>query len=548
MDMSMKGNRLRAGAAAVLLVLVLPAVAEAATKRLTVSGSVSGSESQNLAVLLVANDGTSTRAPVDASGKFSVKVSTKVAAKFVNGQKGKGPTLHVVNNGKYSGPVVLGKSGTKGYTRLTSKVSGTLKVGVISLKTAYASAKAAKTVVDTSKTIRMKGSAPVSSGSVREAAVYGPVRSFDAVVTDNTVAGADSDRDGLPNFADPDLNGDGVIDAAQPASTDDFGSSSILSMDRPQGRFGFAKIIEMPYIDQVNSNANPAVTEEQIRKYLTDGMSIEMLINPTPAELSSTFLVDCRKLVYCSAGSSAKVRAEPNAPLDGAALSSLANGEGLLDMPKRVVGDTRLLRFYPGMASASETNLTGDVYELIVRSNGVTVFSEVKVVTSSVVVPMAWKSFNGAATEQLPRLGSQYAKAVSDPTNVPVTFYRPQTFATGSTSQLLDRGGLAYLVAVWPEDQSNTQYACPATAIKSVSAPLVKAAKETPGGYSMFDSDQKPAANGTALGFTVDVAACVAAHPQNQHTLANTKQWWMELSAADSDNNKARIRINFSVP
>ena len=69
------------------------------------------------------------------------------------------------------------------------------------------------------------------------------------------------------------------------------------------------------------------------------------------------------------------------------------------------------------------------------------------------------------------------------------------------------------------------------------------------GGFPlMFDSDQAPAANGTALGFTVDAAACIAAHPQNQQTLANTKQWWMELSAADSDNNKARIRINFSVP
>lgn len=545
--MSRRGT-VRLVAAVLILALGLPAVAEAAIKRLTVSGSVSGSESQNLAVLLVANDGTSTRAPVDASGKFSVKVSTKVAAKFVNGQKGKGPTLHVVNNGKYAGPVVLGKSGTKGYTRLTSKVSGTLKVGVLSLKTAYASAKAAKTVVDTSKTIRMKGSAPVSSGSVREAAVYGPVRSFAAVVTDNKVAGADSDRDGLPNFADPDLNGDGVIDAAQPAKSDDYGSANILEMDRPQGRFGFSKIIEMPTVVQVNSNANPNVTEDQIRGYLADGMSVEMLINPTAAELSSTFLVDCRKLVYCSPGSNAKVRAEPGSSLNGVALSSLANAVGLLDMPKRVVGDTRLLRFYPGMSSASESNLAGDVYELIVQSNGVTVFSEVKVVTSSVVVPMAWKSFNGVDTGPLVGVSPSVAKSVNDPSSVAVSFFRPQTFAEGSTSQLVDRGGLAYLVAVWPEDQTNTQYPCPTSAIKSVSSPLVKAPKETPAGYSMFDSDQAPAANGTTLGFTVDVAACVAAHPQKPHSLSTTKQWWMELSAGDSDNNKSRIRIDFVVP
>ena len=536
--------------AGLLLAVVFPNVAAAATKYLTVSGEVSGAEAQNLAVLLVANDGTSTRVPVNSTGKFTAKIPAAVAGSFVVSGAGKGPTLHLLSSGKYAGPVVLGKkNSTTGYTRMATKNGGSISVGKIAMKTGYAVSTAKSKVIDTKSTIRMSASKPVSSGGVREAALFGPVVSFGAVVTDNTVAGADSDRDGLPNFADPDLNGDGVIDAAQPARTNDYGSSAILSMDRPAGRFDFSKNIETPYIDQVNSNANPSVTEEQIRKYLTDGMSVQMMINPQQSELSSTFLVDCRKLVYCSAGSSAKVRAEPNSPLDGVALSSLANADGLLNMPKRMTEDTRMLRFYPGMASASETNLTGDVYELIVQSAGATVFSEVKVVTSSVVVPMAWKTFNGATVEKLPLLGSQYAKPVSDPTGIPVTFYRPQAFAKGSTSQLVDRGGLAYQVAVWPEDRTNTQFACPASAIKSVSTPLVKVAKEAMGGFPlMFDSDQAPSANGTTLGFTVDAAACIAAHPQNQQTFANTKQWWMELSAADSDNNKARIRINFSVP
>ena len=345
------------------------------------------------------------RSPVNSTGKFTAKIPAAVAGSFVVSGAGKGPTLHLLSSGKYAGPVVLGKkNSTTGYTRMATKNGGSISVGKIAMKTGYAVSTAKSKVIDTKSTIRMSASKPVSSGGVREAALFGPVVSFGAVVTDNTVAGADSDRDGLPNFADPDLNGDGVIDAAQPARTNDYGSSAILSMDRPAGRFDFSKNIETPYIDQVNSNANPSVTEEQIRKYLTDGMSVQMMINPQQSELSSTFLVDCRKLVYCSAGSSAKVRAEPNSPLDGVALSSLANADGLLNMPKRMTEDTRMLRFYPGMASASETNLTGDVYELIVQSAGATVFSEVKVVTSSVVVPMAWKTFNGATVEKLPLL------------------------------------------------------------------------------------------------------------------------------------------------
>ena len=60
--------------AGLLLAVVFPTVAAAATKYLTVSGEVSGAEAQNLAVLLVANDGTSTRVPVNSTGKFTAKI------------------------------------------------------------------------------------------------------------------------------------------------------------------------------------------------------------------------------------------------------------------------------------------------------------------------------------------------------------------------------------------------------------------------------------------------------------------------------------------
>ena len=108
--------------AGLLLAVVFPTVAAAATKYLTVSGEVSGAEAQNLAVLLVANDGTSTRVPVNSTGKFTAKIPAAVAGSFVVSGAGKGPTLHLLSSGKYAGPVVLGKkNSTTGYTRMATK-------------------------------------------------------------------------------------------------------------------------------------------------------------------------------------------------------------------------------------------------------------------------------------------------------------------------------------------------------------------------------------------------------------------------------------------
>jgi hypothetical protein len=187
-----------------------------------------------------------------------------------------------------------------------------------------------------------------------------------------------------------------------------------------------------------------------------------MLVTPSAEETSSSFLVDCRKLPYCAAGSTAVVRAEPGSPYDGVALSSLADVNGFLQMPKRIAENSRFLQFYPGSASAGPTNLNGDMFGLMRTDGGVVTFSEFHVVTSSVVTPPAWKSFAGTDTEPLVRMGDDFAKSVADPSSVSVSFYRPQAFKPGTAWQLMDRGGLAYGVRIWPSDQSNISYPCPA--------------------------------------------------------------------------------------
>lgn len=541
--------RLIRGAIGALLV-ILPTTAQsadAATTRLTVTGKVKGSEGQNLAVLLVGNDGSSVRTPVSPNGSFTATVSPRIVSSFRNGTPGKGPTLHIVQNGKYAGPVVLGKkNATTGYARLSSTKNGTVSVGTIAMKTGYSVASAKATVIDKKASIRMKTGKPVSSGSVREAAVFGPVHSFDTVVADTTVIGADSDRDGLPNFADPDLNGDGVLDAAQPDPSSQFANSTgVLPTRRPGGRFGFQKIIENPEFVQVNSNANPSVTQDQILSYLSRYMSIEMLVGLSSSEMSGvTVLVDCRKLSYCSPGSKSMIRGTPGDGNDGKELATLQNADGLLVMPDRAGENTKLLRFYPGAASATEAALTGDVFELLMQQSGVTTYSEVRVVTSSFVTPMAVATFNDTPVNLL---AHQKFPGTVDPTRIALTFYRPQSFAAGSTSQLVDRGGMSYVVRAWPSDGSNKHYFCSADALTSLSPTLVKGTDTAIGGGVLFDSEQSPAANGTKLAVTVDFTKCVNKESGKSAAPAKGEPWWIEIEAQDSDWNRARISVDFTV-
>lgn len=548
----MKHRTWGASVVAIMVVCAVTAgVADAASKKLSVKGRVTGSEGQTIAVLMVGNDGTSVRTPVAPDGTFEVKVPSRVVSKMATGKSGKGPTLHLVKNGKYSGPVMLGSKGAKGYTRLSAKKTGTLTLGLIALQTNYAVARAKASLVDTSRTIRLKGGKPVSTGSVREAAVFGPVHSFDVVVADTTVIGADSDRDGLPNFADPDLNGDGVLDAAQPEPGSEAAKSSseVMATARPTGRFGFQKIIEQPSVVEVNSNANPGVTEAQLLSYLTYNMSIEMGVGLSAAEMNTTtVLVDCRKLSYCSVGSTSMIRGAPGESIDGQELAVLQNPDGYIVMPQRLNENTKLVRFYPGASSATEAALSGDVFELILQKDGATTFSEAHVVTSSFVTPMAVTSFNGNATKLLAH--QEGGLVLGTDRKASVTFYRPQSFASGSTSSLVDRGGMRYDVSFWPQDGSNTMYRCPSVSFSGLTSTLGLLAQNPEPGF--FDRDQVPAANGTQLGFSVDASQC-RNNPQGNSssdrapTFTSGAKWRLELQATDSDSNKARVGVEFSI-
>lgn len=547
-------SRRKLGLVAVVLgSLALPTVADAAAKKFTVTGRLTGSD-PSIAVLLVANDGTSVRVNPDSSGKFTAKVPSKIASSFVVQRSGKGATLHVLKNGEYSGPVVLGKvTKSKGYTRLTTKKSGTVSVGTIAMKTGYAIGKASKTVIDTGATVRLKNDAPVGSQGLLDQMVMGPVQSFTALTNDAAAIGADADRDGLPNFADGDVNGDGILDATQPSSVTEFQGlqSNQAFGNRPRSNISFNKILQEDEQNlQINSNLNPLVTEDQIRQYLERNLSIETLLpfdSFSAVEFEATkVLVDCRKLSYCTKETPGFIdRGLTDA--DGKTMAEIQDANGLITMPKRRGENTYLLRFYPRAASAAAGNLTGDTFELIRTFNGEVVSSEAKVVTSSVAAPMAFASadanvFNAASSPKY------RTHSISNVSAIPFTFYRPQTFAEGSSSQLVDRGGLKYFVSLWPVDQSNTGYPCPMSSFSALSPTLLKTTATGEYDQSLFDSEQMPTTNGTKLGFTLDAKACMAAQRNSKHTMASGQQWSLEFEAQDADSNKVRIGFSFVVP
>lgn len=528
---------------------VVPDGADAAT-RLTVTGRLTKAGA-DAAVLLIADDGTSVRATVGKSGKFSVKVPTKVARKFVVRRTGKGATLHVLRSGEYAGPVVLNKASTsKGWTRLTSKKSGTISVGTIAMKTGYAIGKTKRSVIDTSRTIRMKKSVPVGSRGLLDQMLIGPVRSFAALTRDASTLGADADRDGLPNLADGDMNGDGVIDAAQTTSAAEFAGldgGDVLA-NRPQSGVAFSKILEQDSGTPVNSNMNPAVTEEQIRAYLASALSIE--IGTSPGDFAGTTVhIDCRKLSYCSAGSLSMIRGAPGEAIDGKSLFEVQDSTGLITMPQRAGENTYLLRFYPGIASAAEGNLAGDTFEIITKVGGFVTSSEARVVTSSVATPMAVTSVGGVAMSRASVSPRDVFVPVSSASSIPVSFYRPQVFAKGSTSVLEDRGGLTYKVSIWPNDRSNTGYQCPVSSLTGLSSTLRPSTADVPApDQGLFDSDQAPAANGTELAFTLDASACMAAQKSPGHSIGSGQQWRIEIEGVDSDGNKVRVGTGFVAP
>lgn len=548
----MRGHIIRRAAlAAVVAGAAVPAVVSAASS-LTVSGKVTNPAGQNLSVLLVGNNGTSVRVTPSSSGSFTATVPPAVAASFRQ-SGGKGPTLHLLKNGKYGGPVLLGKkNSTTGYARLAASKGGKVSVGTIAMKTGYSVAAAKATVLDTKSTIRMKSSKPVSSGSVREAALFGPVRSFAALTDASAELGADADRDGLPNFADADANGDAVLDAAQPDSTVAFqGVSGEKVMEkRPTWDFAFRKIVRSNGQAPVNSNLNTSVTGEQIGTYLSTGLQLEIAGNIDASQVAGGSVAMWCQVTYCQTGATATLVSSSNPAISGKPIDTVRNADGSLALQKTAPETRYALVFKPGDAVKGTNALTGDAYGFTTLVNGAVVANEVRILTSGVVSPAAFASAAGRTFGTEVQAATSVKPTVAEMSAFPVTFYRPQDFAPGSTSKLVDRGGLRYRFVAFGTGE-NAMHVCRPSAMSGLSSTLVKPVDENSTDSMkayLFDSEQMPTVNGTKLAVTLDLNACLAAGPGTDPKPASGTGFNLYIETYDADGNESGENIRILVP
>jgi len=538
---------------ALITVIGLPAIASADTQKLTVTGRVTGTATQNLSVMLVANDGTGIRVSTDKSGKFTTKVPQGLVNNFVVTSAGKGPTLHIVKNGKYFGPVVLGKKNTTtGFTRLSTKKDGMLSVGSISLKTGYAIATTKSTTIDTKSTIRMSSSKPVLTRSVRQAALMGPVHSFAALTTSSAELGADADRDGLPNFADADVNGDGLLDAAQPDTSLPFSgiSSDKVMGTRPTWDFAFRKIIRSGGQAPINSNVNPTATSDQIGSYLSKGLQLEIAGNINSTQVAGGAVSMTCQVAYCQPGTVATVVSSSNSAINGKGLDVVRNENGSLALQKTDPETRFALVFKPGDAVIGTNALTGDVFGFTTSVNGAQVANEVRILTSGVVSPAAFVTAGNQTFGTASPATTATRPTSAELKKFPITFFRPQDFAPRSTTTLVDRGGLRYRFVLFG-DGENAMHVCRPSSISDLSSTLVKPVDENSTDSMkayLFDSEQMPSSNGVKLGVSLNLETCLTSGPGTSTLARSGSTFNLYIETYDADGNESGENIRIILP
>lgn len=188
----------------VILAIILPSFVQAAPKTYNLSGKIVGGGGYQVVMLFP--NGSSKLAAANSAGVFSFK-------KLKLSQL-KNSSLHLVNGGRYTGPVVLGKKGSKVSISFQGKAinSASFQLGNLQLLSGYAKVKKklAKILYTTPRVAAVDGR-PVGAGEqgvveVSSTSQLG-VRSVTAYA-----AGGDADLDGIPNSFDADDDGDTILD------------------------------------------------------------------------------------------------------------------------------------------------------------------------------------------------------------------------------------------------------------------------------------------------------------------------------------------------
>ena len=188
----------------------------ASAQTVSVKGKIK--DASGYTVALIYPDGSSKSKTLNSGGAFAfskLKLSSL-----------KGASLQIVgSDGRFFGPIVLGKKGTKVSTSFSGKQkvkSPAINVGKVALLSGYGTA--AKTIDPKAFTkpnvLTTDGGRPAGAGNsgIVDPASQSVAATKIGLLADDVRPGADQDLDGIVNALDADDNGNGVLDSADPAS------------------------------------------------------------------------------------------------------------------------------------------------------------------------------------------------------------------------------------------------------------------------------------------------------------------------------------------
>lgn len=504
---------------ATLTLIALLIVPESAlAQAVSVRGSLRGAAGYSL--LLVAKDGSSKSVKLTSSGAFTFsKISTRALA---------GSSLQLIGtDGRYFGPVVLGRKGTKVSTTLSGKntnSSAVINLGKLTLRTGFASAAGLKAGLYTTPQISADSSGkPTGAGNLGVVPVApgsAGLRGAQVRPFNESKPGDDSDKDGVLNSVDADDNNNGVLDPADPASK---------GTDTPYVSFNsdFRRSLNAHIRSGLSDSAIDAVVSGQ------NGFSSTFFISlPQNSSINGGYIVCSDSLTYC----------RPNTPLGysggvsessnafRAPLSSLLNAQGFPRLERITVGGS-----FPAIVLSMEPRVgrdafrAGDLYRIVLTSGSKEISSRTFALPPYFISVPAIKEYTANSITTVvdydslsPESGSVPGAGPTDPIILgsdgllSVTFWRPQREPLASESGYQDFGGLNYGILV-----GQLQATC-AGLYSNLSSELVEDPNALGNGGSPLANqganlsplvDQigdRPASSAYLLSATVDLKTCIS--------------------------------------
>jgi len=490
----------------------------AGAESLTLKGTLKNSNGYT--VVLLYKDGSSKTQLLSSNGSFSFK-GLKLGSL-------KNSSLQLVgSDGRFFGPVVLGKKGSKVSIYLSGKNPAggkSLNLGRLTLKSGFATASKS---LNSAVYVKPNVSAD-SSGKPAGAGNMGIVSTGSSSKKKSRVAvldsgpsspGEDTDHDGIINSLDADDNGNGILDSADPASA---------GTDTPYVGLHF------DFRRSLNANIRGGLSDSAIDAVVSgeDIFASTFFISlPDSSTIDGGYLICSDALTYC----------RPNTPLGYSGgvhessdafrgpMSSLLNSSGYPFLERISVSGRPAIVLSMQPRVGRDAFRPGDMYRVVLTSGGREVSSRTFSLPPYFVSVPAIRDYttNGATTvvdydAVTPTSGDIPGASQSNPIVLgsdgvlTLNFWRPQREPLGSESGYQDFGGLNYGVII-----ESLQSTC-AGYYSGVSSELVEDSTPLGDGDSPFahqganltplvdQMGDRAAASSNILSLTVDLKSCLS--------------------------------------